>query len=89
MKVKEKAYYYWLWKFREEACAQMQLPIAATKAEVTFAEVIMPIPAATTTHKAPDGLPGAVIKYNRLAIELSNDISEVLLSRVLKEVTNA
>lgn len=36
--VKEKAYYYWLRKFRREACDQIQLPIAASPAEVTFAE---------------------------------------------------
>lgn len=39
--IKEKAYYYWLRKFRKEACDQMQLPAAAPKAEIAFAEVTM------------------------------------------------
>lgn len=63
--VKEKAYYYWLRKFRKEAYDKMQLPVAATKAEVTFAEVTMPIPVTgfeTTTQNAVDRSPAAVIR---------------------------
>lgn len=41
--VKEKAYYYWLRKFRRETCKQIQLP-AASPAKESFAE--LPIPAA-------------------------------------------
>lgn len=40
--IKEKAYYYWLRKFRKEAYGQMQLPAVASKSEVTFAEVSIP-----------------------------------------------
>ncbi len=90
--IKEKAYYYWLRKFRKEACKQMQLPEVATKAEVTFAEVTIPVSAtssATTSQKTPYGSPAAVIKCNGLTIELSNDISEGLLSRLLQEVVHA
>lgn len=90
--IKEKAYYYWLRKFRKEAYDQMQLPAVPAKTEVAFAEVTMPLPApdsGSTPPKAPDGLPTAVIKYNGLTIELSNNISEVLLSHLLKEVLHA
>lgn len=90
--IKEKAYYYWLRKFQKEAYDQMQLSTVTTKDEVAFAEVTMPIPAPdqeTTTEKAPDGLPAAVIKYNGLTMELSNNISEVLLIHLLKEVLHA
>ncbi len=86
--IKEKAYYYWLRKFRKEAYDQMQLPAVVTKAEVSFAEVTMPLPAADFTN-TPDGTPAAVIKCNGFAIELSNNISETLLSRLLKEVYHA
>ena len=37
--IKEKAYYYWLHKFRREACGEMQLPAVKTPAEVSFAEI--------------------------------------------------
>ncbi len=43
--VKEKAYYYWLRKFRKEVYDQMQLPAVPAKTEVAFAEVTMPLPA--------------------------------------------
>lgn len=50
-KIKEKAYYYWLQKFRKEAYNQMHLPTA-------------------------------VIKYNGMTIELSNNISDALLKEI-------
>ncbi len=87
--IKEKAYYYWLRKFRKEAYGQMQLPTAATKTEVAFAEVTMPVPATgleTAAQKTSACSPAAVIKCNGLTLELSNDISEVLLNRLLQEV---
>lgn len=90
--IKEKAYYYWLRKFRKEAYNQMQLPATATTTEVAFAEVTIPVPVAvpdTTNEKFPDTSPAAVIKCNGLTIELSNDISEGLLSRLLQEVVHA
>ncbi len=90
--IKEKAYYYWLRKFRKEACNQMQLPTVAAKTDVTFAEVTMPI-VATNTETAPQNAPHgstvAVIKCSGLTIELSNDISEGLLSRLLQEAAHA
>lgn len=70
----------------------MQLPAVTTKAEVAFAEVAMPISDADSEYKVrrnQDILPAAVVKYNGLTIELSNDISEVLLGRLFKEVYHA
>lgn len=90
--IKEKAYYYWLRKFRKEAYHQMQLPATATTTEVAFAEVTIPVPIVdsdVTTENVPDNSPSAVIKYNGLTIELSNNISEGLLSRLLQEVIHA
>ena len=90
--VKEKAYYYWLRKFRKEAYNQMQLPATATKTEVAFAEVTMPALVAganVTTGNDSDTSTVAVIKCNGLTIELSNNISEELLSRLLQEVVHA
>jgi len=90
--IKEKAYYYWLRKFRKEAYDQMQLPAVTTKAEVAFAEVAMPLPAADlepASEKKTDGTPVAVIKCNGLTIELSNNISDALFSRLLKEAPHA
>ena len=90
--IKEKAYYYWLRKFRKEAYNQMQFPATATTTEVAFAEVTIPVPIVdpdVTTENVPDNSPAAVIKCNGLTIELSNNISEGLLSRLLQEVVHA
>ena len=90
--IKEKAYYYWLRKFRKEAYNQMQLPTVAAKADVTFAEVTMPVVAECIRDKipkVPHDSTVAVIRCGGLTIELSNDISEKLLSHLLQEVTHA
>ena len=87
--IKEKAYYYWLRKFRKEAYDQMQLPAAVNKTEIAFAEVTMPVPTTrleTAAQKTSACPPVAVIKCNGLSLELSNNISEVLLNRLLQEV---
>lgn len=83
--IKEKAYYYWLRKFRREAYDQMQLPETTKTSGVIFAE--FPIPD-HTNHHATD-VPAAVIKCNGLTLELSNDISGALLTRLLQEVLHA
>ena len=88
--IKEKAYYYWLRKFRKEAYNQMQFPATATTTEVAFAEVTIPVAVPDTTNeKFPDISTAAVIRCNGLTIELSNNISEGLLSRLLQEVVHA
>ncbi len=67
--IKEKAYYYWLRKFRKETYNQMQLPTVAAKTDITFAEVTMPIVATSienTPQNAPHGSTVAVIKCSGL-----------------------
>lgn len=88
--IKEKAYYYWLRKFRKEAYDQMQVPAVARPAEISFAEVSIPV--ATLPEATPCASysnPVAVIKCGSLSIEISNDISETILNRLLQEVAHA
>lgn len=88
--IKEKAYYYWLRKFRKEAYDQMQGTAVARPAEISFAEVSISVetsPEATPCTSYSD--PAAVIKCGRLSIEISNDISETILNRLLQEVAHA
>ena len=49
--IKEKAYYYWLRKFRKEALTEFktELPVVSKREQITFAE----IPVGTTGLKAP------------------------------------
>ena len=88
--IKEKAYYYWLRKFRKEAYDQMQISAVTQSTEVSFAE--FPIPVAASPESTPYTLfpsPVAVIKYGDVSIEISNDISDAILSRLLQEVAHA
>ena len=89
--IKEKAYYYWLRKFRKEAHDQMQVPAVAQTTVVSFAEIPMPVPAvgpSPVTDTLLPHAPAATIKYNGFTIGISNDISKFLLSKILQEVTH-
>lgn len=90
--VKEKAYYYWLRKFRKEAYEQMQPMVAKEHpgtdipfAEMTFPEKAAPECTALTAESGDN--PVAVIRYNGVTISISGDISDRLLSKILGEVS--
>ena len=89
--ISEKSYYYWLRKIRREVCEQECLPAADGPSEVSFVEV--PIKASldtAATQTIPSVLaPVAVIRSDSLTLEVSNDISESLLCRLLQEVFHA
>lgn len=85
--VKEKAYYYWLRKFRREACEQIQLPAVTTQAEVSFAEFPIPVQAPVKPEAANNT--AAVISASGITIEISNGISQPLLRMLLQEVLHA
>lgn len=89
--IKEKSYYYWLRKFRKESYNQMQLPTTAEEpAEISFVEF-----AASASEKvvsmqhSPNSTTAAVIRHGTITLEISNDISEAVLSLLLKEVIHA
>ena len=85
--IKEKAYYYWLRKFRNEAAAADKLPAVSIPNEVSFVE--MPL-SRISSEISEDTLKGAVtIHKNGMTIEISNSVSEQLLSLLLKEVSRA
>ena len=93
----EQSYYHWQRKFRQQDYDQMKekemLPSVAEKAEVSFAEI--PYSPAVGREDIPDvsevgrRTPAAVIRTSAMSIEISNQISESLLSRILREVSNA
>lgn len=74
------------WKKKET------LPSVAAKTEVSFAEI--PYSPAVGREDMPgvieaDREPAAVIRTSTMSIEISNRISESLLSRILREVSHA
>lgn len=92
--VKEKAYYYWLRKFRKEAYAQMQSPGSKENpgTEIAFTEISIPAktaPSCILSQGESYESPVAVIRYNGVSIGISNEISDSLLSRILREASHA
>lgn len=89
--IKEKSYYYWLRKFRKESYDQMQLPAATEEpAEVSFVEFAAPTSEkVVSTQDSLNSTTTAVIRYGAITLEISNDISEEVLSLLLKEVIHA
>ena len=85
--ISEKAYYYWLRKFRREAGEQMNLPAVTASAELTFAEISFPVAAPAKSAESSNAV--AVIRTGNITLEVSNDISEPLLRVLLQEVTHA
>ncbi|MCR4744319.1 MAG: IS66 family insertion sequence element accessory protein TnpB [Lachnospiraceae bacterium] len=88
----EKAYYYWLRKFRKEAYSEIQNTIDSNEsADLKFAEIQLPIPAEekSTSDIKVYSNKVAAIKANGITIEISNDISDILLHRLIKEVVHA
>lgn len=90
--VSEKSYYYWLRQLRKEAYEQMQtgsdIPAVANPGQISFAEIPISVP---NTFDQPLSMnhPAVVIKTSTATIAFSNDISDRLLSRILKEVSHA
>ena len=89
--IKEKSYYYWLRKIRREVCEQEGLQEDTNPSALSFVEI--PVKTALDTTPVPTVpatmSPVAVIRSGRLTLELSNDISESLLCRLLQEVLHA
>lgn len=90
--IKEKSYYYWLRKFRKESYDQMQLPMTTeSPAEISFVEIAAPAVSEKVipTQKLPNSNTTAAIRTGGITLEISNDISDALLSQLLKEVLHA
>lgn len=83
--IKEKSYYYWQRKFRKESYDQMQL-LAVTEepAEISFVEFAAPTSKkAASTQDSLNSTTTAVIRHGAITLEISNDISEAVLSLLL------
>ena len=87
--ISEKSYYYWQRKVRNElfnkqASSSAALELSQECTDVSFAEI--PVPKVKLTRKDESNeiiQAAAVIKTETLTIEVSSDIYEILLSRIL------
>lgn len=88
--IKNKAYYYWLRKFRKEAYAEMNPPMVTESTDVAFAEIHMPMQQPCESSEIYAGnTPVAIIKCNGISLEITNGISTPLLQTLIREVTHA
>ena len=89
--ISEKSYCYWLRKIRREVCEQEGLREVTNPSDLSFVEI--PVKTALDTAPVPAVpaamTPVAMIRSACLTLELSNDISESLLCRLLQEVLHA
>lgn len=89
----EQSYYHWQRKFRQKAYEEMRkssdaVPAVAEKPELSFVE----IPYCSSAKKNGQMISGstvAVIGTSTLKIEITNDISDSLLSLIIREASHA
>lgn len=92
----EQSYYSWQRRIRQDAYDQMTqeglLPVPVENDDISFAEISLeskkfqPTLSQSTEFSIHSV---AVIKAGHFSVAISNDISEMLLSRILKEATHA
>lgn len=86
----EQSYYKWQRKFRKETFELMQATdlnvTPAQKNNISFAEISVKQDKTETCLEA-FASPTAVIKTPSMTIAISNEISDALLSRIMKEVS--
>ena len=83
--ISEKSYYYWQRKVRQEAYALMQPSCVVKPEPVVFAE----LPFDGTKNAGSSFIPSALIHRGGTVFELSNNISDRLLDRLMEVMSHA
>ena len=87
----EQSYYHWQRKFRKQAYDLIKestaVPAPSEKTDIAFVEVPCIQPVATDTQEAAPCV--AVIQTSHIRVEITNNISDPVLYRILKEVSHA
>lgn len=90
--IREQSYYHGQRRFLEQTYEEMKenasVPAVAEKAELTFVEVPCHTSTETNTYMVSDK-PAATIRTATLQIDISNEISAGLLSRIIREGSHA
>ena len=88
----EQSYYHWQRRFRKQAYEEMKgnssVPAVTEKTELSFVEIPCHTSAETNTYMVSDK-PVATIRTATLQIDISNEISDALLTRIIQEVSHA
>ena len=87
----EQSYYHWQRKFRQQAYGLIKeraaVPAVPEKTDIAFVEVSCIQPTPKDTESAAPSV--AVIRTSCMSIEITNNISDTVLARILKEVSHA
>ena len=90
--ISEQSYYHWQKRFRKQAYEEMKentsVPAVTEKTELICVEIPCHTSERTNTHMASDKLV-ATIRTATLQIDISNEISDALLNRIIREVSHA
>ena len=92
--INEKSFYYWQRKLRKEAFKDhpsdmAELSPLKPREELSFIELTKPKNRMQSEEQNTIVHPAAILKTDSLTIAIINDISDPLLSRILREVSNA
>ena len=93
--VSEQSYYHWQRKFRQQSYDLMMkdtgtaVPAVQEKADVAFVEIPCIPSLEGGAAMTMDNSPVAVIRTSTMSIEITNDISDRILTAVLREVGHA
>ena len=86
--IPEKQYYYWLRRVRKAAFSQLKpdlLPVPVSTGHTETALVQIPAEGILSPEKAP----AVVIRTKKSTVEISSDLPEELLLKLLKAVSHA
>ena len=90
--ISEQRYYHWQRRLRKQAYEEMKgnvsVPAVAEKTELTFVEIPCRTSEETNTYMVSDK-PVATIRTVTLQIDISDEISDVLLTQIIREVSHA
>lgn len=93
--ISEQSYYYWQRKFRTQTYERLRgskpsFPAVPEKTDISFAEMPYPQPQQAEIKMDTDGkAPVAVLRCQSIRIEITNEISDTVLSRILQELSHA
>lgn len=92
--VSEQRFYYWQRRFRKEIFNHLQESgtislVPSESDEVSFVEIPCSITSGKRDMNNSSSSPVAVLRNATMVVEISNDISESVLSQILKAVSNA
>ena len=93
--ISEQSYYHWQRKFRQQSYELIMkdtgtaVPAVQEKTDVAFVEIPCLPSSEGDTAMTMDNSPVVVIRTSTMSVEITNEISDRILTAVLREVSHA